>query len=178
MGSVGPGPVPDPVFGSVGPEPDPDPVPVGSSPPQVQDEILTFPLAALASITPHPSIGTALAVPEHFLSQVILDLAHEPFAHLQSTSHLHFFLPNGIVTAARFATLALLPATGVPGAGMPGTMASRKSGTHWHPSPPWLILSWTVLVMGIIMSGHTAIIMSGHIPPSIMGHTLVKPLPQ
>merc|ERR1712168_1201627 len=134
MGSLGPGPVPEPVVGSVGP--DPDPVPVGSSPPQVQDEILTFPLAALASITPQPSIGTALAVPEHFLSQVILDLAQDPFAHLQSTSHLHFFLPNGMVTAARFATMALLPATADTGGGIPGSMASRKSGTHWHPSPP------------------------------------------
>ena len=71
----------------------------------MQDEILTFPLLALASIIPQPSTGTALAVPEHFLSQVILDLEQSPFLHLQSTSHLHFFLPNGMVTAARLVAL-------------------------------------------------------------------------
>jgi len=110
---IGSGPDPDPVGGSgIGPDPDPvmgigpdpDPVPVGSSPPQVHLEILTFPLTALASSTPHPSIGTAFAVPEHFLSQVILLRAHDSFVHLQSTIHLHLFLPKAIVafTGARF----------------------------------------------------------------------------
>jgi len=60
---------------------------------------------------------------------------------------------------------------------MPGTMASRKSGTHWHPSPSWLILSMLLLV-SMPMPGHTATIISGHLVPSTIGHTLVKPLPQ
>jgi len=108
VGGSGIGPDPDPVIGNgPGPDPagpDPDPVPVGSSPPQVHLEIFTFPLTALASTTPHPSIGAAFAVPEHFLSQVILLRAHDSFVHLQSTVHLHFFLPNIMVafSGARF----------------------------------------------------------------------------
>lgn len=178
------GPDPDPVIGrGTGPDPvggnssDPDPVPVGSSPPQSHLEILTFPFAALASMTPHPLISTPLAAPEHFLSQEILVLAQEPLAHLQSTVHLHLLFPNRILafTGAR----ADLPAAISPGAGMPGTMASKKSGTHWHlPSPSWLILFWTALVCSIIPIGQTATIMSGHMVSYIMGHTLVNPLPQ
>ena len=71
-----------------------------------------------------------------------------------------------------------LPAAISPGHGMPGTMASKKSGTHWHlPSPSWLILFWTALVCSMPM-GQTATIMSGHMVSCIMGHTLVNPLPQ
>merc|ERR1719318_367593 len=64
-------------------------------------------------------------------------------------------------------------------------MASKKSGTHWHlPSPSWLILFMPFLVcsmpivIGTAMFGQTAAIMSGHMVLSIMGHTLVNPLPQ
>jgi len=185
VGSGGIGPDPDPVIGSVtGPDPDPvtgsvtgpDPDPVGSSPPQSHFEILTFPLVALASRTPQPLISTPLATPEHFLSQVILVLAQLPLAHLQSTSHLHLVFPNLIVVATGALFMADLPATISPGPGMPGTMASKKSGTHWQLSSPSKLE--TVLVCSIMPMGQTATIMSGHISPYIMGHTLVNPLPQ
>jgi len=62
---------------------------------------------------------------------------------------------------------------------MPGTIASRKLGTHWHPSPSWLIiLPMLLIVCSMPMPGHTATIMSGHMVSSNIGHTLVKPLPQ
>ena len=90
----------------------------------------------------------------------------------------HARLQGKLKMKPRLATLTL-PATISPGPGMPGTIASKKSGTHWHlPSPSWLILSCTALVCSIMPMGQTATIMSGHMVSCIMGHTLVNPFPQ
>jgi len=162
---------PDPIGSGTGPDPEPP------SSAHLHFPILTFPLEALRSITPQPSISTFLAAPEHFRSQLILLLEQEPLAHLQSTMHLHSVSPNGMTTFD--GVLVALPAAIVPGGGIPGTIDKIKSGMHWQSSgiTAMLILSSAFLVNGSIMSsGQTGTIMSGHLISCSIGQTLVNPV--
>jgi len=94
-----------------------------------------------------PSSSNPFPDPEHFLSQVALDLGLNLFpAAIRVNVHVHFFLPsftfsflNTSGPAARLVGLS----TG------PITKDSKKSGTHWHPAGPPAILFWTDLVPSI-----------------------------
>merc|ERR1719312_1058998 len=113
------------------------------------------------------SSSTPLMLPEHFLSQGILEFLQLPAFILYS--HLHVFFPILKLT------FPLLLSSDLP-AGACITMAIRKSGTHWHPlsdpSPPFPPAILVIAPLGHIMS-----MSAGHLP-SIIGQTLENPSAQ